>query len=687
MAKSTKIVSNQITTKKLRIDQLDGLRGLAIILVVLNHLRWGPLFDALPTFLRPFLGALVGSGKTGVLILFLLSGFLMATLYPVLDTKAAKVQFWLKRYLRIFPAFIGMCIALFTVRQLWDALPSWAVAMVVGLIVMAGGLLWRRIQNWPPIFGERNLIKIFWGVQSLVAVGYIGLQFFVPAAVFYQLWPAWASQLVFFLTNLTMTLPLGVYAPQLDGVYWSVIAEVLFYWLYPTIVLPILHIIFNRVKGVWAWFFAVVALPFFYAIGLLFKTVLGLGMLEMYMMSYFVLGVVAGKVYSQPVWRTKIALFNKVPAVVAILLGVGGVWGLGIAQNFLSVDQILGTLAWLVPLGLVFCLTLAPNNSWSRLLQTAMLRKLGQVSYALYLTHTVAIEMWVKDGSPTTLQAMLWAIGLAVLTMTLLTALVHNFLEVPYFTRQKALLAKKNSEEKSPRTISAVSSSLGQTWAFFTSIFSSPIVVVILVVLGLTWYGFRAPVSLASLVVNHHDEQVGSRTVLSTDPIKLRFTASTNNIGMLLLHLESLSDGEVVAAGLTRGDAADGAVKVVVTDQDGNVVTTKEFPLYQLFNARFHPVGLPLLTDSAGKTYEMEVSLTTNDSSQKIALIQKSAVFKTVAVFGKQEVLANPGLAIQIGWNKLTQPFAEQEAQHILLLAAPLLIGLTSLNRKFTRQT
>ena len=53
-----------------------------------------------------------------------------------------------------------------------------------------------------------------------------------------------------------------------------------------------------------------------------------------------------------------------------------------------------------------------------------------------------------------------------------------------------------------------------------------------------------------------------------------------------------------------------------------------------------------------------------------------------MAVFSKLEVFTNPGLAVQIGWNKLTQPFAEQEAQQILLLAAPLLIGLTHLKRK-----
>ncbi len=661
---------------KSRIGQLDGLRGVAIVMVVLNHLRWGPLFDVLPAFLRPVLGSIVGGGKTGVLILFLLSGFLMATLYPVLPTWTSKVAFWQKRYARIFPAFLTMCVGMFIARQYWEVMPGWSIITIIAAIVTWVGLGWRWMlarPDSPQI--EHTTTKAFWLIQASVAVGYIALQATVPSAVFYQLWPTWASQLVFFLTNATMTLPLGVFAPQLDGVYWSVAAEVLFYLLYPGLVLPLVDLVLNRGKGVWRWLCLGLLFPFFYGLTLLFKSVLGLGMLEIYMAMYFVLGVVMGKLFALKDWQKVTRSLSRVPAWSAITIGVMGIWGLGLVQNYSSPNFIVMTLGWSVPLVLVFCLTLQPTNAWSRLMNWSVLRLLGRVSYALYLTHTVSIEIWAKHGAPETIPQMVLMGGGAIATMALLTALVHHYLEVPYFSRKKVPSVAIVRPHQQAKKI--------KLWQQFISRFSiGPVGVITAIVLILVWVGYRVPVSLAARVTSHHDAQLADTTVLTTRPVAMSFHSQSTNLGMILLHLQPLSDGQVGQLGLQRGGEAEGAVRVVVKDGDEHILAANDYPMYQLFASRFHPVGLPLITDSNDKDYAVEVSVTSDKTAQKIALIQDGIGFRTVAVFTKQDLLTQPLLTAQILAEKLIQPLQEKEAQKILLACAPILLSLYVLSRK-----
>lgn len=75
---------------------LDGLRGIAILMVVFSHLKYSHLYlyDA------------VFNGKLGVIIFFVLSGFLITTLCikeKVITSDISLKKFYLRRLLRIFP--------------------------------------------------------------------------------------------------------------------------------------------------------------------------------------------------------------------------------------------------------------------------------------------------------------------------------------------------------------------------------------------------------------------------------------------------------------------------------------------------------------------------------------------------------------------------------------------------------
>ena len=96
---------NTSTTSTKWFDGLDGLRALAAALIVVHHAG----FSSGLTFRNDFLGQFFSRMDIGVSIFFVLSGFLLYRPYvekqfdekTVDDTKS----FWLKRLVRIYPAY------------------------------------------------------------------------------------------------------------------------------------------------------------------------------------------------------------------------------------------------------------------------------------------------------------------------------------------------------------------------------------------------------------------------------------------------------------------------------------------------------------------------------------------------------------------------------------------------------
>src|SRR6185295_3788466 len=115
-------------------DALDGLRGLAIVLVLLVHFVGD---DTPHGTLERWATRLANYGTWGVDLFFVLSGFLITGILYDSKTKAHYFRnFYVRRTLRIFPLYYGVLFALFVL------LPVVPLAYPSGLSESLGHQAW-----------------------------------------------------------------------------------------------------------------------------------------------------------------------------------------------------------------------------------------------------------------------------------------------------------------------------------------------------------------------------------------------------------------------------------------------------------------------------------------------------------------------------------------------------------------
>jgi peptidoglycan/LPS O-acetylase OafA/YrhL len=159
--------SGQIPTPfRPHIPALDGIRGLAVLLVMAEHLLWSNLRTGNRFF--DFVNAIRSATWTGVDLFFVLSGFLITgILYDSLCSGHYFRNFYARRVLRIFPLYYGFLLLL--------------ICLTYPL-----KLQWHGTQ-FILLSYTQNL-----GVYSFRPAGFINLNHFWSLAVeeqFYLVWP------------------------------------------------------------------------------------------------------------------------------------------------------------------------------------------------------------------------------------------------------------------------------------------------------------------------------------------------------------------------------------------------------------------------------------------------------------------------------------------------------------------
>lgn len=643
-----------------RLTQLDGLRGLAIVLVIFTHARLSPIFEVVPTPVKLLLSMLANNGGVGVAILFILSGYLMMSLYA---TVPSVLDFWQKRYTRIFPAFLTMTVVLALMRSWWQIVSWWQILAIWWTIVVVAGLIWKLLRVSPlRLELGKWIFRGFLAVQVLLVVGYIAFQNIVPAAVFMQVWPIWIQRLVGWLVNASMSLPFGTYISQLDGVYWSVCAEIVFYLLYPRVFLPLCMAVVKRKSWLLSSITLVATSLFLYGLQQVAKGIWGLQLLQIHLALFFVLGMVASQFERSAFGQRLTEWLQKLPQGLIGSLAFAAAVGSPLVWRLITLPSGVDSMVWAIPLIMMFFVTLTQRNWWKRLLESKILVMLGTVSYALYLTHTLALEMFVRTGEPKTVLQALLTLSMSLVVVGISAALVHIMLERPY-THDKIVTPKKTQpiiKETSLRKSARI--------AAVTMVFG---------VLLAIWQANRVPVSPLAVVHNHFDAQLSAKTLIEYQrPVTISFTGANNQLGMVMIHLKPLSESEQLALGsMQRGGETLAALRVTV--RSGNqVIQESAYPLYQIYQARFFMVGIPIQSNSANQQYVIELEISDPLANTSLALINEDVTVRSVYFLPKQTYYQQPKALFELVWGKLTQPFFELAAMSQLLFVSPVLLLL-----------
>jgi peptidoglycan/LPS O-acetylase OafA/YrhL len=155
-----------------RIQYLDGLRGIAIFLVLLYHayVRWpeiipfGDRFSTFPVF---------EYGWLGVHLFFLISGYVI---YMTLDKPRSPKNFYTRRWLRLFPAMLVCSLIIYFTAPFFFERPAGSPA----LRDLLPGLSFIEPIWWSKLLGppQGALEGAFWSL-------YVEVKFYILAGFFY----------------------------------------------------------------------------------------------------------------------------------------------------------------------------------------------------------------------------------------------------------------------------------------------------------------------------------------------------------------------------------------------------------------------------------------------------------------------------------------------------------------------
>ncbi|MEZ5941735.1 MAG: acyltransferase [Planctomycetaceae bacterium] len=189
-----------------RIIELDGLRGIAIVLVLMVH--FGAVYPARAVGERA-VQSLMATGWCGVDLFFVLSGFLITgILLDTRDDSGYFRKFFARRILRIFPLYYGALIGAFLIAPVW--MP---------------GIIDERLQSsqWSLWCYVSNLNSILTGPESMRGTVFNFAHFWSLAIEeqFYLVWPfvlLWLKPR--WLPKLCLALILLGIPVRLASLYW-----------------------------------------------------------------------------------------------------------------------------------------------------------------------------------------------------------------------------------------------------------------------------------------------------------------------------------------------------------------------------------------------------------------------------------------------------------------------------------
>ena len=629
---------------KRRLDVLDGLRGFAILLVFLNHIDSFYLANAVPTFFKPVILFLFTSGNLGVTFFFILSGFLMGYLYSKPNPK----EFIERRYARIFPPFLVMAVCMFIFR-LVPTTPLFARVFLMLSVALFVRLIWTGgVEKFK--LGS-VLISLFLLFQGVVAVWY-GFIIMRHPAIWFDSLPFVLKQGSIFAANATLTLPLGNYIPLLDGVYWSLIPEMIFYLVYPFIFVPTVQMLHKKNKW-YGGIFIFLLFPFFFGLSLLFKHSQGLTMLFVEYFIYFCGGIFIANILNQKSNQPSNHFIAKVLNPITFLILLFCSYLLLVGSS--GYETIILRLLLVIPFGGLVYLLLTQKSALSRLFEHKIFLFLGTISYSMYIGHTALIDGMHLIFKPTSALTNLLFLLIAAVVFLLVSYAFHLIIETPYFMfkpeKKFAIPCIQNNK----------------------IIFS----VLLLTIAFIFFSTYTSQFNFFSLQ-KKYSNTFPSTTAISDTPYSFTFTAQEDNMGVILIHLTNTVGHEVkkqVSNPLVQQRLQ---IRMKESGATGWYASQDASPA-EIGDSSSYPLGFPVIEKAKNKKYIVELVMKDIDYRSTVILNKDTYDLITVHQIPKQTLIKNPLKLLSHISEKVQTAFANPEAQLVAICITPFFLLLFSL--------
>ncbi|MCX6732580.1 MAG: acyltransferase [Candidatus Roizmanbacteria bacterium] len=636
-------MSEQEKTKVVRrLDVLDGLRGFAIVLVFLNHIDSRYIADAVPKYIRPIIQFFFTSGNLGVTFFFILSGFLMGYLYAIPQPSA----FIERRYARIFPPFLVMATCMWFFRLFPQTPLIVRIALILSVAFLAR-LIWVYIIE--RFHKGSILIKLFILLQCIVAVWY-GFFIMRRPPIWFDSLPIFLKEGSIFASNATLTLALGNYIPLLDGVYWSLAPEMIFYILYPFLFSGTVLSLKKR-SGLFVLLFCTLLFPFLFGLSLLFKHTQGMSMLFIEYFIYFCGGIGIATI----VQRGK----KNEPSAISHILTNPITFLAVLFLSYFCLGKVSGIYTTILRLFLVFPFgyivysLIEQDTSLSKFFRKKVLLFLGAISYSMYIGHTAIVDGMHLLFKPTNAQTNVAFLIITAVIFFLVAVAIHYIIETPYF---------QFKPDKKPKTI------ITQNMKLIYGILAIFIMFVFFSVYTSQFNFFS--------IQKKYTHVIPSTIAISDKPYTFSFISQENNMGVILVHLTS-----------TIGKITNKRILVDPTKHQKFVIRMKEEGTNDWYasqdtspaeigNSASYPFGFPLISNSKDKTYVVEMLIKDIDYSSTILFNKDTYTLYTVHQIPKQTLLKNPLMLISHIGNKLQTALANPEAQLVMMCILPFFILL-----------
>jgi peptidoglycan/LPS O-acetylase OafA/YrhL len=322
--------------KSSRIPELDGLRGLAILLVIFYHYTHGNLLTR-SNGLAFYVQRAAGAGWSGVDLFFVLSGFLIGGI--LIDARGSQSffqTFYIRRFFRIIPIYY-----------------SW-IFLYIALVATAGAAIQARSFSGKVLPNGCEVYAHFLFIQNLVPFNFSAMP---------GIWGLWFSHL------------------------WSLAVEEQFYLIAPLMIAWLTPRHLPAALAAIACCAPIVRTALFSHLQKVDMT-----HIMPFRADGLALGMLAAIAWRSPKVRLWLTTNIRLLYTSAGLLfsGYGLLCWYAPDSNSLAINSFGFT--WIaIFYALLLLIALAGSNGWlARVVRMAWLREIGRVSYCMYIVHLIA---------------------------------------------------------------------------------------------------------------------------------------------------------------------------------------------------------------------------------------------------------------------------------------------------------